>query len=765
MESANKREDETGDKSGNSCLLLSVESTETNINKSALTDGHSKWTNNGKNECTSKYKASEVNFAINYLDGIQVHSQASDAFLCTNVCETQIQRPNSAETRVATDVRARTCVSRNVSVESAPSSNTNKRSNKNIHRNCKFTPPDGGWGWVIVFASFMISVIADGISFTFGILFVDLTEYFKAGKSKTALVGSLFFSIPLLIGPLASALTDHFGCRKVTIISGIVSAFGFVIGYFSTSLEHLFIAFSISGIGLSLSYVTSIVIVAYYFEKRRSLATGLAVCGTGIGTFIFPPLTIFLLKEYTWRGTLLIMAGFFLNIVVFGAFMRDLDLEEDTTESSCDFESDTPSTSNDTNTQALNCNANVSDKVTINETHKYSSLIAIPTYIAHTNSCNVLNEVLSEISSRKGGHLWQLMQRYPNLISNFLSKEDKREQVISLPPQTISSHNETLECKSHTKEEDRTAKSTLLPSPNKRQSNANTVGNRLPSANGVEYGAYYLRNMKLQRGSITYRSAMLNIKRYRLRASSAPDIYRNSMVTINTTEHLNNFMHDVKDILMDIVDLRIFKSFKYTLFCISNLLLYACIDIPYVYIPDHAITTGSSDKDASSLFISVIGVVIVGYFGDKPWIEAPKLYSILISLGGVSITFIPLVHSYKSLAILAAIYGFAISANYSLVSVILVDIISLDKFTNGYGLLLLVQGIASLFGPPIAGWLYDLTGNYNFTFYTSGVCILVSGIIVIPVANNDRCCSHQDYEIKTSHSLDDINSQKDKMLP
>lgn len=93
----------------------------------------------------------------------------------------------------------------------------------------------------------------------------------------------------------------------------------------------------------------------------------------------------------------------------------------------------------------------------------------------------------------------------------------------------------------------------------------------------------------------------------------------------------------------------------------------------------------------------------MGYIGDKPWIEPSLLYSCFISLAGVSIGLIPWIHDYAGLATLAALYGFTISANYALVSVILVDLISLDKFTNGYGLLLLVQGIASLIGPPFAG--------------------------------------------------------------
>jgi MFS family permease len=65
----------------------------------------------------------------------------------------------------------------------------------------------------------------------------------------------------------------------------------------------------------------------------------------------------------------------------------------------------------------------------------------------------------------------------------------------------------------------------------------------------------------------------------------------------------------------------------------------------------------------------------------------------------------PWINNYLGIALLAALYGFTISANYALVSVILVNLISLDSFTNAYGLLLLVQGFGSLVGPPIAGLL------------------------------------------------------------
>lgn len=185
--------------------------------------------------------------------------------------------------------------------------------------------PDGGWGWVVVFASFMVNMIADGVTFSFGVIFIEFEKYFDEGKSKTAWIGSLFMAVPLLSGPVASFMTDRYGCQRVTIIGSVIASAGFVMSAFADSLFVLFITFGlISGFGLSLCYVAAVVIVAYYFDKRRSLATGLSVCGSGIGTFVFAPLNHELLSYYGWRGCTLILAGLFLNLCVFGMLMRDL---------------------------------------------------------------------------------------------------------------------------------------------------------------------------------------------------------------------------------------------------------------------------------------------------------------------------------------------------------------------------------------------------------------------------------------------------------
>ena len=50
-------------------------------------------------------------------------------------------------------------------------------------------PPDGGWGWVVTFSSFMISFLVDGVCFTFVIFLPPFLDHFGVSKVKSALLG------------------------------------------------------------------------------------------------------------------------------------------------------------------------------------------------------------------------------------------------------------------------------------------------------------------------------------------------------------------------------------------------------------------------------------------------------------------------------------------------------------------------------------------------------------------------------------------------
>ena len=66
------------------------------------------------------------------------------------------------------------------------------------------------------------------------------------------------------------------------------------------------------------------VIVSLYFTKKRGLAVGLANAGAGVGTFVMNFGIEKLIKYYALRGMFILLSGFILNLVVFGALSRPL---------------------------------------------------------------------------------------------------------------------------------------------------------------------------------------------------------------------------------------------------------------------------------------------------------------------------------------------------------------------------------------------------------------------------------------------------------
>jgi len=62
-------------------------------------------------------------------------------------------------------------------------------------------PPDGGWGWIVAFASFTINFIVDGVCLSYGVFYVELRENFGHDSiSKIAFIGSLTTGMCLFMG-------------------------------------------------------------------------------------------------------------------------------------------------------------------------------------------------------------------------------------------------------------------------------------------------------------------------------------------------------------------------------------------------------------------------------------------------------------------------------------------------------------------------------------------------------------------------------------
>lgn len=74
-------------------------------------------------------------------------------------------------------------------------------------------------------------------------------------------------------------------------------------------------------------YLPSIVSLGDFFTTKLAFATGIAVCGSGMGAFIFSPLVQWLLIQLDWKYTLLVLSGFILLCSIYGMLMKPIKKE------------------------------------------------------------------------------------------------------------------------------------------------------------------------------------------------------------------------------------------------------------------------------------------------------------------------------------------------------------------------------------------------------------------------------------------------------
>jgi len=107
-------------------------------------------------------------------------------------------------------------------------------------------PPDGGYGWFIVFGAFSVQFWVAGLVKSYGVLYVEIMETFPSSTATVASwIPAILSALCLVLAPLSSALCQRFSCRAVVFVGGIFCSMGMILSYFATSLLHLLFTFGI----------------------------------------------------------------------------------------------------------------------------------------------------------------------------------------------------------------------------------------------------------------------------------------------------------------------------------------------------------------------------------------------------------------------------------------------------------------------------------------------------------------------------------------
>jgi MFS family permease len=166
---------------------------------------------------------------------------------------------------------------------------------------------DSRRAWGVVGAAFAAMFTAFGIAYSYGAFLEELRADFGAGRA----LGAAFFSLTSLLyfglGSLSGAAADRWGPRRVLLTGAAAFGLGLVATASAGSLAVALVAYGLGvGIGVACAYVPMVALVGGWFERRRTLALGVAVAGVGIGTLTVPPATAALIESAGWRDAYLV---------------------------------------------------------------------------------------------------------------------------------------------------------------------------------------------------------------------------------------------------------------------------------------------------------------------------------------------------------------------------------------------------------------------------------------------------------------------------
>ncbi|KAJ1903104.1 hypothetical protein LPJ81_003241, partial [Coemansia sp. IMI 209127] len=175
----------------------------------------------------------------------------------------------------------------------------------------EYAPADSTYAWVIVICAACNLMCTLGVANSFGVFSTYYINYIypDTSASNIAWVGTAI-SLFMLGGAIVTGpLTDRFGFRTVALSGTVICCIGLLLASFSNALWQLVLTQGILfGLGAACIFSPSVSLPSQWHIRRRPLATGIAVAGSGAGGMIFTELTQVMIESIGHQWTLRALA-------------------------------------------------------------------------------------------------------------------------------------------------------------------------------------------------------------------------------------------------------------------------------------------------------------------------------------------------------------------------------------------------------------------------------------------------------------------------
>ncbi|XP_048221106.1 monocarboxylate transporter 4 [Perognathus longimembris pacificus] len=187
-----------------------------------------------------------------------------------------------------------------------------------------------------------------------------------------------------------------------------------------------------------------------------------------------------------------------------------------------------------------------------------------------------------------------------------------------------------------------------------------------------------------------------------------------------------------------LLDLRVFRDRGFVVYALAASIMVLGLFVPPVFVVSYAKDLGVPDTKAAFL-LTILGFIdifarptagfITGLQKVRPY--SVYLFSFAMFFNGFTDLTGSTAGDYGGLVVFCIFFGISYGMVGALQFEVLMAIVGTEKFSSAIGLVLLLEAMAVLIGPPSGGKLLDATRVYKYVFILAGAEVLASSLVLL----------------------------------
>ncbi|XP_077994879.1 monocarboxylate transporter 12-like [Glandiceps talaboti] len=179
-------------------------------------------------------------------------------------------------------------------------------------------------------------------------------------------------------------------------------------------------------------------------------------------------------------------------------------------------------------------------------------------------------------------------------------------------------------------------------------------------------------------------------------------------------------------------------NIQFSLIVLSYMFTFIALFGGIVHFQSYAVSKNTASVQQAAWLVSIFGAtslisrIGVGISVQFKLLSAISTYILSLLIVGTAFVIPQLTNSYAGFIVISVIFGLASGTYLTLIMVLAKEYLGSNKMIYAVPILHVGIGIGNLVGPPFVGFVYDVTGIYDYSFYLVGCSHLLAGIICLP---------------------------------